>query len=179
MKKIPLPNGEFAIVDNDDYQRISRLPVTWYYQKVSSKSGNRVVRGWHRRKKKTVSMHRIIMNAPSKFCVVNKNGDGLDNRKNNLVVVKGSASRHYEHTEEWNKKTSASMYLAGVPKDNTSGYKGVSWFKKSRKFMAYIRDKNNTKIHLGLFEDPIEAARVRDRAAKEKYGNKVYLNFPE
>ena len=49
-----------------------------------------------------------------------------------------------------------------IPVNNTSGYKGVSWNKKSSKWVAQI-SHNNKKIGLGYFSTPEEA----DKAYKE------------
>lgn len=63
----------------------------------------------------------------------------------------------------------------GKPKNNTSGFKGVSWHRN--KWQASIR-VNYKPIHLGYFDDPIEAARTYDRAALKYFGKFANLNFP-
>lgn len=45
--------------------------------------------------------------------------------------------------------------------NNTSGYRGVSWYKKSNKWKSQIK-VDNKKINLGYFNDVIEAARAYD-----------------
>ena len=35
-----------------------------------------------------------------------------------------------------------------------------------------------TMVHLGWFDDPVEAARVRDRKAADLYGPYAFLNLP-
>lgn len=59
-------------------------------------------------------------------------------------------------------------------KSNKSGYRGVSWNKRSKKYQVKIQNK-----HVGLFDDPLEAARVYDKVAKQEYGNRAVLNFPD
>ena len=44
-----------------------------------------------------------------------------------------------------------------IPKNNTSGYKGVSYFKKSGSYEAYINIKPK-RIHLGLYPTAVEGA---------------------
>jgi hypothetical protein len=63
-------------------------------------------------------------------------------------------------------------------RNNISGFIGVSWNKKLKKWSAYASYKN-TKIHLGYFNTAEEAAKVRDKAAKELFGKFAVLNFPE
>lgn len=67
-KKVPLNNGQFAIVDDDDYELVMRHK--WHM--VSGYAGT------------TVRMHRLVIEAPSGFFVDHINGDPLDNRKCNL-----------------------------------------------------------------------------------------------
>lgn len=63
-------------------------------------------------------------------------------------------------------------------KTNTSGYIGVSKHKASGKFAANIRVSGKA-IYLGLFVDPIEAARAYDQAAKFHHKEFAVLNFKE
>ena len=58
---------------------------------------------------------------------------------------------------------------AGKRKDNTSGYKGVSWDKRSGYWAAYIMvDKR--KIHLGYFDDLEEAHEAYVKASIRYFG---------
>ena len=57
-------------------------------------------------------------------------------------------------------------------KNNTSGYKGVSWDKKSKKWRVKV-----SKYYFGLFECPIEAAKVYDIKSIEVYGEFARTNF--
>lgn len=54
----------------------------------------------------------------------------------------------------------------------SSVYRGV-YMHQCGRYTARVDRK-----HLGYFDDPAEAARVRDKAAKEKYGDRAVLNFP-
>lgn len=56
-----------------------------------------------------------------------------------------------------------------VDRRNKSGVKGVCWNAKSGKWQAGIKCKGRS-IHLGLFGDIGEAARVRAAAAKSLFG---------
>jgi hypothetical protein len=55
------------------------------------------------------------------------------------------------------------------PKDNTSGFKGVSWAKKNCKWRAQIRVDYVT-IYLGLFDNPEEAHTAYYDAAQFHFG---------
>lgn len=52
-------------------------------------------------------------------------------------------------------------------KDNTSGIKGVSWFKKSKKWLAQVTI-NKKQVYLGLYED-LELAELVATEARNKY----------
>ena len=54
-------------------------------------------------------------------------------------------------------------------KDNTSGYKGVSWSKQYKKWVAQIM-KNNKLIYLGLFATPELASQAYNAAAEKLQG---------
>lgn len=81
------------------------------------------------------------------------NGDGLDNRRENLRVC-----THAENTR--NKR----MLSA-----NTTGLKGVSWHKKDKKFRAQI-GFDGQKVHLGNFDDPHLAHEMYCLAADMLHG---------
>ena len=65
-----------------------------------------------------------------------------------------------------------------IPITNTSGYRGVGWFKPSKKWRASIKVNNVTK-HIGLYDTPIAAAYAYDEAAIRYNGVYARLNFPE
>ena len=60
------------------------------------------------------------------------------------------------------------MRNSRLKKNNTSGIVGVSWFSAGGKWSAYITE-DHKKIHLGYFDDLIEAANIR-KQAEIKYG---------
>ncbi len=59
--------------------------------------------------------------------------------------------------------------------DNTSGFKGVTWHKSSKKWHSSIF-KDKKRYYLGVFSDKIEAAKVYNQAAIEMFGEFAYLN---
>ena len=58
-----------------------------------------------------------------------------------------------------------------------SGYRGVSWQKENQKWRVRV-GVHGKRIHVGLFEDELEAARAYDRVAYEHLGETARLNFP-
>jgi hypothetical protein len=57
-----------------------------------------------------------------------------------------------------------------------SGYRGVS--KKGKCWIATI-SVGGKRIHIGSFESAEEAARARDKATVEHFGERLFLNFPD
>lgn len=62
-------------------------------------------------------------------------------------------------------------------RNSTSKYIGVHRSVTKNRWCAHIRFKGKSK-NLGSFSDEIEAAKVRDKAAKELFGEFARLNFP-
>ena len=62
-----------------------------------------------------------------------------------------------------------------VREGGSSRYKGVSWNKKSCKWVAQIR-KNSKVIHLGYYHNEEEAALTYNKAALEYFGEYAKIN---
>lgn len=60
----------------------------------------------------------------------------------------------------------------------TSKFKGVSWHAGCGKWVVQLCE-NSRPIYIGLFNDEVEAAKAYDVAAKEKYGEFAFFNFPQ
>lgn len=98
-------------------------------------------------------------------CVRHANGDFLDCRRENLVVLDLAQKSH------GNKKI---KMRAGY--ETTSKYKGVCWDEERGKWLAQISTKGMYR-YLGRFGDEIDAAEAYDDAARELFGEHAYLNF--
>jgi len=59
----------------------------------------------------------------------------------------------------------------------SSNYRGVTWNKWHQKWTSQIR-YGGKQHHLGVFLDPVDAARAYDAAALEHHKSKAILNFP-
>lgn len=66
-------------------------------------------------------------------------------------------------------------YNKPIASQNTSGVKGVSWYKKTGKWRAFIKIEKKYK-HLGLFETIEEAAEARLKAERMLLNGKSDIN---
>lgn len=66
----------------------------------------------------------------------------------------------------------------GKRKDNSSGFRGVSWSERDGYFHCYI-NKEGKRTNIGYFQCPVEAAKAYDAKAKEIFGEFAYQNFKE
>ena len=76
----------------------------------------------------------------------------------------------YKARMEWDfkEKTCLSALQSKKSVTNTSGFKGVSWDKKRKRWEAYIHFKYK-KIHLGLYDDIEDAIKARLKAEEEYF----------
>lgn len=151
------PNA-FTMVDDDDYEDLNSHK--WH---LSGPEGNLYVSRKSKAgegRERTIMMHRQILRLLSGEVCDHRNGIRTDNRRVNL-----------------RRCTYAENAMNGcMQKNNTSGYKGVSWHKDNRRWSAHIQDKGKS-VHLGSFFCLIKAARAYDEAAKERFGEFARLNF--
>lgn len=156
---IPLTQGKAALIDAEDYERVSQHRWHANYDKRDgrwtartkipsgyrfSSSGN-IITG-----QTVLLLHVLIME--QKY-IDHVNGNPLDCRKSNLR----SATDHQNMANTNRLKT------------NTSGYKGVSWVKSRQKWYVYIQ-VHGIRMHIGYYDDPKDAARAYDTAAVECFG---------
>jgi hypothetical protein len=159
MKEIPLTQGKFALIDDEDYDFLNQFK--WMAQKSNNNYyATRAIR-IAKNKQKIVKMHRIIMNTPDNLEVDHKDHNGLNNQKSNLRNC--LKVQNIYNCQKW----------------GSSGYKGV--FIKSFKLIApkyrAIIQKDGRHIHLGYFNNPVDAALAYDKKAKELFGEFANPNF--
>lgn len=162
MREISLTKSKIALVDNEDFEYLSQFK--WFVRESGrdkslcyASRNVSIKNGAHR---KFIHMHRVIMDAPANMKVDHINGDGLDNRKFNLRL---SSQRQ-------------NLFNSRIRSDNTSGYKGVGYFKAQKIWRAYIRQNDKYK-HIGYFNSAYEAAIAYDHVAREIFGEFAKTNF--
>jgi hypothetical protein len=159
--EMQLSQGMTCLVDAADYDLVKMH--RWYYHKSKSNSGYVKTNITNNGKCTKLLMHSLIMNFPEKPLEIDHiNLNGCDNRRSNLRIC--------THQQNNLNKTKH--------KNNTSGFKGVTYFKRDNKFAARIMF-NKKSIHLGYFDTAAEAAKAYDAKAIELYGEFKVLNFPQ
>lgn len=157
MKEMPLTQGQVALVGDEDYEFLSR----WKWGLKSSGKQKYAVRVECLPRRRAIGMHNAIMMPPDGYVVDHINGNGLDNRRENLRVCTAAENRRNSRRYSNNK----------------SGYKGVSWSSEKCKYRACLYINGNRKF-LGYFLLPEKAALAYDEAARFYFGEYANLNFP-
>ena len=108
---------------------------------------------------KTLTIHRLIAehfieNPENKPLVDHIDGNKLNNKLSNLRWATRNENMH-------NQK---------ISKSNTTGFKGVTYYKPTKKFAAKIKIDNKT-YYLGYFKTAKEASDVYEKKAKEMFGD--------
>lgn len=157
--EIYVGNGRFAICDWEDFDLVKGFK--WNLTS-RNKSGCIYAQAWDYGNPKTRNkqiMHRMIMGVDGNQIIDHINGNGLDNRRNNLRIVTTQQNA-------FNQKQ----------RGGSSRFKGVCFDKESGKWRAYIRHKNR-RVSLGRHLYEIDAAKAYDVAAKEFFCEYAKLNF--
>lgn len=157
MKKIPLTQGKFALVDDADFEWLNQWK--WYFGDTGY-AVRQVHVGFRDGKQiqHKVRMHRLIMSPSEDMYVDHVNSDKLDNQRFNLRVA----------TNQQNQGNSR------IQVNNTSGYKGVystGWGKWRARL--HIMKKG---INGGSYDTKEEAALAYNRLAIKHFGEFAQLN---
>jgi hypothetical protein len=156
MKFIKLTRGQFAIVDDEDFDWLSHWHWWAHYKKErhvfyarrSQRLNGRI---------RHFSMSREILNADSNQLVDHINHNTVDNRRSNLRLCNHTGS-------SCNRR---------IHSNNQSGFLGVR--RQDKKYSATIC-LNGKDYHLGRFDTAEEAARMRDSFAIKLHGKFACLN---
>lgn len=155
--RIDLGGGKTSIVDACDLLLVNQFP-TWYPMWAEDVCGYYAAARLHKAdgKKITILMHRLILGLeigdirkadhkePSKT---------LDNRRINLRIANDAESVRNRRKQ----------------KNNTSGFRGVSFCKANRKWRARIK-VDRKEIMIGYFDTPEEAHAAYCEEARKHFG---------
>ena len=150
MKHVELTNGGCATVSDCDYELVSAY--SWHFVR----SGRHMyVKAWANGKK--VVMHRLILGAKRGQHVDHRNGNGLDNRRENIRTCSPAENAMNRRVQK-----------------HSSRYKGVR-LHDNGKWVARIKIGGKLR-HLGCFEVEDNAALAYNREAKRLFGEFALLN---
>ncbi|HZV35101.1 MAG TPA: HNH endonuclease [Verrucomicrobiae bacterium] len=148
-----------TLIDDCDFDLVSQFK--WCASK--GKNGNYYAATKFPGAKSLTLLHRLIMDCPAGSVVDHINGDGLDNRRENLRIC-----------------SMAQNNVNRVSNRNTSGFRGVYFLNKpglKKPWYARAGSRKGKMIHGGYFATPAEAARRYDDLARELFGQFAKTNF--
>ena len=154
MKRIPLTQGFYSLINDCDYELVSRYKWQMHFDgynryaihSYQTDNGIRKLR-----------MHRLILGVTGTTVVDHINGNGLDNRRENI--------RECEQRENIRNRIKTS--------NTRSRYKGVTWH--SNKWRARI-SVGGKKFYLGCYTEENSACSAYDNAAKFYHGEFALTN---
>ena len=187
-------------LDDEDLEKVNALGK-WYISNTQKKTqyaekrltkkqfsdlnSERIANGLKQLKKRTLLMHRYILdlgcdNTYTEPVIDHIDGDGLNNTKSNLRLcnrsqnscnkkLKSNSGSGFKGVYEVKKK-----YKKFLKKDGTH----VAYNKKPNLWLAYITPKGQKRIKIGYYKTAEEAAKAYDEKAKELFGEFAKLNFP-
>ncbi len=158
MKKLPLRDGGYAWVDDEDFKRLSKY--TWH---EDWRSGY-IVRHTtlqNPRRSVTLYLHREVMNAPKGVQVDHRFGDIRDCRKQHLRFSNQSQNR------------ANSRKMSGC----RSAYKGVRRHKKGNWYCRMWIPRLKREVWIDSSPSEHLMALMHDFWAKEIWGDFAKTNF--
>lgn len=152
MKKIPLSQGKFALVDGADYEFLMKWK--WSLNSGYAARAGKFIKKDGSVKIKIILMHRFIMNTDKGMICDHISGNSLDNRRVNL--------RNCTSRENVKNRTKSG-----------GGYKGL--LPGFGKWRAQITS-DKVRYDLGIFDTKEEAAAAYNEAAMRYHGEFASLN---
>jgi hypothetical protein len=162
MKEIKLTQGKVTLVDDEDFEWLNK----WKWQTMTRVGWEKLQNAGRSTycsdgKERTLHLHRLIMGLQfgDKRQVDHINRNPLDNRRSNLRICE----------QRQNSRN------RGKTKRNKSGYKGVSFHARTKKWQADIAHEGKG-YYLGIHATPKEAALAYNKAARKYHGEFAYQN---
>lgn len=159
MAALPLTQDKIALVDSADLELLTRW--RWEYL-PNDRTGYAIRRFRSNGKVITIYLHRQLLHAGKGELVDHINGDGLDNRRENLRLA------------------TASENMANRPaRPRDIPYRGVYRSRSGPKPYKAMLSVAGKCQHLGWFARMEDAARAYDRGAYAAFGRFARLNFAD
>jgi hypothetical protein len=151
--RVFLAKDKSSVIDSESWELVSLFP--WW---AINSSGRLYAISYQR---PAILMHRLLLDCPDDLFVDHKNGDGLDNRMQNLRIC--------THAENMRNRKRCS--------NCSSRFKGVHWDSHEKKWRAKI-GLDGRYVRLGRFNSETQAALAYDKAARQFHGEFARVNFP-
>lgn len=152
MKEIQITKGMVALVDDEDFEKVNkrrwcaRQDGAMFYATAFNRING---------KQRATKMHRYLLGNPPMGKVYDHlNGNTLDNRRENLIIVTRRQNCQNLHIKK------------------SSRYPGVYWHKTNGKWQVRIRI-GNKRPSLGYFTDEEKAFEAYKKALAE-VGEKIH-----
>jgi HNH endonuclease len=161
VRQIVLTQGQTAIVDDDDFERLSerKWNAAWSGSNCSFYAQSNINSEISPTRQRTIIMHREIMRVEHGYVVDHINRNTLDNRRCNLRIC--------------DRRENA--LNRNLQRNNKSGFKGVKKHTQCERWMATVQ-RDRMRKYLGLFESPIEAAEAYDDEVVKLHGEFAVTN---
>ena len=168
MKEIPLTRGYVSLVDDEDFAALSAYK---WHAKVHRNGKIYAIRNTPKPRGEqpaTLKMHRVILGVVDGVLVDHENGDGLDNRRENLRAATSSQNQA-------NRRVTSNQHgYKGVAFIGYTQNKGKRWTRR-KPWKASIAVEERL-ISLGYYLSPEEAADAYDRGAVKYFGQFAATN---
>ena len=153
MKIIYTKKNEEILVDDEDYERLNC--VRWNLAGIGYASRRIRIPDTPIGTYRSEYMHRVLMGLEhgDRRVVDHINGTRTDNQKHNLRICDRAENMHNR----------------GRTRQNKSGFKGVSWCNRDKRWIAHIHVKGS-QFRLGYFTNPEEAYAAYCEAAIRLHG---------
>lgn len=129
------------LIDTDELDKFKQFNSWCVHYEASSNNYYARTNQYHQGSRKTLRMHRLLFNDCQGMDIDHINHNTLDNRKCNLRCVTRSENM---------------QNLPKTIKSNSSGIRGVSWHKQSKKWQVRVI-LNNKVNYLGKFDNIMDA----------------------
>jgi hypothetical protein len=153
-------SGDVALVNAADAARVRKY--RWQLHKSDGPLRYARAEFWVNRKRLRLSMHRLVMDARPGQVLDHIDGNGLNNQRANLRFC-----THAENLRNRRKRLASEQ----------NPYKGV--YLRQKGWLCIIRDPTlKQQMVIGVFDDPVTAAKAYDEVAARLFGEFASLNFP-
>lgn len=172
MKLIPITQGQFAIVDDEDYEYL----MQWKWSAVKRGRTYYATRQTSRKikdkKRTTIYMHTVVNKTPKGLLTDHKDRNGLNNQKDNLRIATSTQNAQNVSKGENCSSKYLGVYLLTINRKN-----------KTYKYYTSSINFNKKRVLLGWFpyteEGEKQAALAYNEAAIKYNGAFASLNIIE